>query len=128
MIVTFDFDGTLTNPKVKEYFLELIDRGIDVWVVTSRYDDLHRHRYPRNPTNEDLWSIIDSLNFPRYKVRFMNMESKANYLYHTSAIWHLDDDRVELEDISKQTTTKAINVENYDWRTYCEEMLLTPTP
>lgn len=123
MIVTFDFDGTLTNPKVQEYFLELIDRGIDVWVVTSRYDDLHRHRYPRNPTNEDLWRVIDSLNFPRYKVRFMNMESKAKYLFHTAAIWHLDDDFVELEDISKQTTTKAINVENYDWRKYCEEKL-----
>jgi len=40
-IVTFDFDATLSRPDVQEYAKELIEKGIDVWVVTARYDDLH---------------------------------------------------------------------------------------
>ena len=54
-IVTFDFDGTLSRADVQEYALELISKGVDVWVVTSRYDELQKHRYQINPTNDDLW-------------------------------------------------------------------------
>ena len=123
MIVTFDFDGTLTRKDVQEYFLELIERGVDVWILTSRYDDLHKHRYPKNPTNEDLWQVVSDLNFPRHKVRFTNMELKADYLEPTDVIWHLDDDIVELKAIQKECSTKAISV-NGNWKSKCERFLL----
>ena len=98
--VTFDFDGTLSRSDVQEYFKELIERGIDCWIVTSRYDDLHKHLYPFNPTNEDLWRIIDELNFPRHKVVFCNMAEKLNYLTGTNVLWHLDDDYISVKEIS----------------------------
>ena len=47
-LVTFDFDGTLSRNDVQEYALELMSKGVDVWVVTSRYDELHKHRYQIN--------------------------------------------------------------------------------
>lgn len=36
MKVSFDFDGTLEPPIVQQYAKELIEKGIEVWVVTSR--------------------------------------------------------------------------------------------
>jgi hypothetical protein len=59
--VTIDFDSTLSRRDVQEYAVELIGRGVDVWVLTSRYDVIHQHKYPFNATNEDLWEIIISL-------------------------------------------------------------------
>lgn len=118
--LTFDFDGTLTRPEVQDYFLELIERGFDCWVLTSRYDDLHKHRYPKNPTNEDLWELIDKLNFPRYKVKFMNMESKGIYLSFTDVLWHLDDDDEDLLDIFEEAQTRQIDVKTNRWKERCE--------
>ena len=69
IIVTFDFDGTLSRKDVQEYAIELMKKRIDVWVLTTRYDELHKHRYEPNPTNDDLWEVIYSLNIPRWKVR-----------------------------------------------------------
>ena len=47
IIVTFDFDGTLSRKDVQEYAIELIERGIDVWVEcmsSSRTQNLIRSR------------------------------------------------------------------------------------
>lgn len=61
-IVTFDFDSTLSRQDVQDYATSLIKKGFDVWVLTSRYDELHKHRYRHNPTNEDLYYIMDYEN------------------------------------------------------------------
>jgi len=53
-IVTFDFDSTLSQKIVQDFAKSLMLKGVDVYVLTSRYDELHRHRYPLNPTNEDF--------------------------------------------------------------------------
>ena len=37
LIVSFDFDSTLSRKDVQEYAKELLERGIDVWVVTTVY-------------------------------------------------------------------------------------------
>lgn len=123
-IVSFDFDSTLSRKDVQEYAKQLIERGIDVWVVTSRYDELHKHRYPHNPTNDDLWEVVDELNIPRWKVRFTCMESKSLYLLYTDVIWHLDDDSVELAEIRyNKCTTVAISVKSSSWKQKCERYI-----
>ena len=121
--VSFDFDGTLSRPDVQEYFKELVSRGIDCWVVTSRYDDLHKHLYPNNPTNEDLWKVIDELGLPRYKVRFCNMTPKIDYLDCANVIWHLDDDEVELDDISHYSGVMGFNINDNAWKRKCNNWL-----
>lgn len=123
-IVTFDFDNTLSLKHVQEYALELMERGVDVWVLTSRFDDIHKHRYPNNPTNEDLWKVIDSLNIKRHKVRFTCMESKGIYLEHSNVIWHLDDDFIELSDMRyRKCKTVGISVKSGNWKQKCERIL-----
>mgnify|MGYP001038250813 CR=1 FL=1 len=125
-LVTFDFDGTLSRTDVQEYALELISKGVDVWVVTSRYDELHKHRYQINPTNDDLWEVIDKLNIPRWKVRFTCMEWKANYLFHTNAIFHLDDNNDEFFEMRKlKCKTKGIQVSSGGFQNKCNRILLS---
>lgn len=128
-IVSFDFDSTLSRRDVQEYAKELMQRGVDVWVVTSRYDELHKHRYPLNPTNEDLWSVIDDLGIPRWKVRFTCMRPKAEYLVKSYVAWHLDDDNIELFEIRNHNcTTVGINVTSGGWRQKCERILSKTSP
>lgn len=124
MIVTFDFDGTLSRKDVQEYALELISKGIDVWVVTSRYDELQKHRYKINPTNDDLWEVIDRLNIPRWKVRFTCMDYKASYLLHTNSIFHLDDNCDEFFEMRKiKCKTKGIQVKSTSFKNKCNRII-----
>lgn len=124
MTVTFDFDNTLTRKHVQDYFKSLVKKGVDVWLLTSRFDELNKHRYHQNPTNDDLWKLIDELKFPRHKVLFTNFELKANYLKETKVLWHLDDDLLELKSINNTTKTTAISVHG-NWKHKCNKLLKT---
>lgn len=122
-IVTFDFDSTLDREDVQKYANYLIKKGITVWVLTSRYDDLHRHRYPYNPTNTDLYKVTDKLGINRANIRFQCMRLKSEYLHLSNVIWHLDDDSVELNSINKETNTIGISVLESDWIQKCNKLL-----
>ena len=124
-LVIFDFDGTLSRNDVQEYALELISKGVDVWVVTSRYDELHKHRYQINPTNDDLWEVIDKLNIPRWKVRFTCMDWKAPYLFHTNSVFHLDDNENEFSQMRNiKCKTVGIQVSSGGFQNKCNRILL----
>ncbi|WP_417444632.1 hypothetical protein [Joostella sp.] len=123
MIVTFDFDSTLSRNDVQLFAKSLIEKGIDVWVLTSRYDELHKHRYALNPTNEDLYKVTDSLGISRTKIRFQCMRPKAEYLYNTNVIWHLDDDDIEVFDINNITEVKGIDVTKENWKSKCLKLI-----
>lgn len=122
--VSFDFDSTLDRKEVQDYVRSLIYRGVDVWVVTSRYDELHKQRFRNNPTNEDLYKVTDELNIPRYKIRFTCMRSKHEYLNKSDILWHLDDDWTELKSIKAYTDVIPIDVTKSNWKVVCEATLL----
>jgi len=54
MKVSFDFDGTLEQKEVQEYAKQLLEEGIEVWVVTTRWDENHKHKYRHDVTLDDL--------------------------------------------------------------------------
>lgn len=124
-IVTFDYDKTLSRKEVQTYAIELMAKGVDVWVVTARFDDLHAHRYPSKPSNKDLWATIDAIGLPRYKVRFTYGGFKVEYLMHTFAIWHLDDDLIELEEMEAEPDCKVEGIHSLseNWKQNCEDLL-----
>lgn len=122
-IVTFDFDNTLSHKIVQDFAISLILKGIEVFVLTSRYDELHKHKYTHNPTNEDLYKITDRLGICRSKIRFQCMRDKAEYLLGTNVIWHLDDDIFEVESINRSTNTKGIDVTKKGWKKECKNLL-----
>lgn len=123
-IVTFDFDGTLSREDVQKYALQLLNKGVDVWVLTSRYCELTKHLYPHNPTLDDLWVVVEKLKIPKHKVIFTRMLPKADVLENTKVLWHLDDDSFELDEINKRCKTVGISVfGSSKWKSKCNKIL-----
>lgn len=125
--VSFDFDGTLEHENVQAYAKELIDSGIEVWVVTTRWDENHKHKYPMNATLDDLWEVVDRIGIPRHRVRFTCMEWKTKYLTGTKFAWHLDDNEQESYEAYKtgMKTPIIVDVLKSDWKEQCNALLNT---
>lgn len=129
-LISVDFDKTLSRPDVQEYIKSLISLGVDVWVITSRYDDLHAHLYSETDidlseaNNDDLWEVIDKIGLPRWKVRFTCFHPKHHHLSRTNIIWHLDDDHNELFGIKNNLSKPVgIQVNSPSWKNKCNRLL-----
>ena len=131
MKVSMDFDGTLEYKSIQEYAKELIARGIDVWVVTSRFGDDEKYKlFFRTSTNveitnTDLFEITNALGILKEKIVFTDMIDKYHYFEkHPEFIWHLDDDWVENRNILNHTKVKAVSAfGNPNWKQKCERLL-----
>lgn len=123
MKVSFDFDGTLSESHVQEYAKQLIEAGHEVWVVTTRWDENHKHRYELNPTLDDLWDVVDNLGIPRHRVRFTCMSWKWTYLDGTHFTWHLDDNREEFSQARMHGCTVPMISVHDDWKEECEKLI-----
>ena len=128
--VSFDFDGTLERESIQRYAKELVERGHEVWIVTSRFGDDERYKtffqttIPVGRTNEDLFEIAASLGIPRERVHFTDMDDKWPFFkYYQEMLWHIDDDWVENRQILKNTKTKAINSIGPNWKGKCERII-----
>lgn len=127
---SFDFDGTLELQIVQNYAKELIERGVEVWVVTSRFgdDELYKKFYQTTTnvdlTNSDLRQITDPLGIPEERIHFTNMRDKWEFIENRGFSWHLDDDWIENEMINARTYTKGIDIfGNPDWKIHCEKLI-----
>lgn len=124
MKVSFDFDGTLEFQDVQDYALGLINNGVEVWVVTTRWDENHKHKYPLNATLDDLWEVVDRIGIPRHQVRFTCMEWKYTYLNGTSFVWHLDDNETEFDYARKnQCNVPMVDVHMNGWQDKCNQLI-----
>ena len=124
MKVSFDFDGTLEFQHVQDYAKELIDKGVEVWVVTTRWDENHKHKYPDNATLDDLWEVVDRLGIPRHQVRFTCMQWKHTYLKGTNFKWHLDDNDAEFKYAKlNDCEVPMVWVEMNGWQDKCDQLL-----
>jgi|AntAceMinimDraft_6_1070360.scaffolds.fasta_scaffold03759_7 hypothetical protein len=121
--VSFDFDGTLSQEKVQTFAKSLIDFGIDVWIVTSRYSELNKHRYPLSPTNLDLYIVADVLQIPKEKIIFTDRDIKTNHL--AGFLWHLDDVDVETANINVDNSHNCIGIDvnNYNAFGICQKLI-----
>lgn len=118
MKVSFDYDGTLALPHVEEFAKELVNKGYEVWVVTSRTDD-----EPTN-LNNDLWESCKRIGIPNTQVKFTKFVDKIEYLKDNNYLFHLDDDLYELIAIMEsKDSCKPLNVGHSDWKENCIEVL-----
>ena len=124
MKVSFDFDGTLEFQDTQDYAAELVAKGVEVWVVTTRYDENHKHKYPMNATLDDLWEVVDRLGIPRHRVRFTCMEWKYTYLNGTTFAWHLDDNPEEFSKAKAHgCSVPMVSVDANGWMIKCDRLL-----
>lgn len=141
MKVSFDFDGTLEHEEVQQYAKELIKRGIEVWIVTTRYDANHQHKWLRQfpdaewaliydkhngDPNFHVWGVAERLGIPKHHVRFTCMEWKWTYLKGTKFVWHLDDNPEELSHAkANHNDVPMIEVTRDDWKQRCDDLINT---
>ena len=121
MKVSFDFDGTLTRMSVQKYAKELVERGLEVWIVTSR---MGFGKEPNPTWNDDLFAVAEYVGIKRENIHFCCMEDKAVFLKDKGFIFHIDDDNIELSFIKTDTDVKPIYIfGNKYWRHDCEVAL-----
>ena len=109
MKVSFDFDDTLDRETVQKYAAELIERGFEVWIVTSRYDTetyikIHHTEYHYGElANKDLFDVAKKLGIPEERIKFLGYAEKCNWFKkNKDFIFHLDDDWILVRKINEQ--------------------------
>lgn len=122
MRVSFDFDGTLTNPVIQQYARELVIKGIDVFIVTGRYNELLRVMNS-DKTNDDLFDLADEIGIPHKHIIFTNRADKSYTLGGSGLVWHLDDDLNALNDINRYSDVKGVWIGDSEWKEKCEELI-----
>ena len=117
--VSFDFDSTLSRDDVQRYAKVLIDRGVEVWVCTSRCTT---ENAPNKQWNDDLFKVSDGLGIPRERIIFTGYANKSEFLKDKGFKWHIDDDNIELSFIRSDTDIIPIFLfGNENWKEECEE-------
>lgn len=117
MRVSFDFDSTLSKESVQKYAAYLISIGIEVHIVTSRYEFYYSN-------NNDLYEIADKLGIKRENIHFTNMNNKCDFFKENpDFIFHLDDDSIEINFINKLNKTKGISCMRSNWISKCDKLI-----
>lgn len=127
---SFDFDETLDRLAIQQYANELIQRNIEVYIVTARHDDdsyaeemFRRGRVYSYNINDDLFEIANNLNIPKERIIFMCGRNKYHFFKESDFLWHLDNDYDELQGIERFTNVIPIDSLDEDWRKNCEFFL-----
>ncbi|MDM1398963.1 hypothetical protein HX049_17650 [Myroides odoratimimus] len=122
MRVSFDFDGTLTEKEVAQYAEELIHKGIDVFIVTGRYNEL-LCSMNGGKNNEDLFLLADKIGIAHKHIIFTNRADKSYTIGGSGLIWHLDDDLNALNDINRYSDIKGIWIGEDNWKEQCDKLI-----
>lgn len=116
-------DQTLTEPLVQDYAKMLIDRGVEVWIVTARYPEEHEdNKYGKN---KDLFDVAKKLGIRKERIVFTELKPKYTFFkINDDFTWHLDDKAEELTAINVHTQVKGIWVlDKRTWMGTCERLL-----
>ena len=129
--ISFDFDDTLEHEYIQDYAKELINRGYEIHIVTSRYENTDDYpketpeKYKNSENHLDLYLIADKLGIPNKNIHFTNFTEKFRFFKtHTDFLLHLDDNNTETLFITINTNTKGVDiVNNINWKEICEALL-----
>lgn len=107
MKIAVDFDGTLTRLDVQDFISDLMCKGVDVYVLTFRYEPYD---------NADLWEVVERLGLSR-KVIFTNGNPKSEYLNMTGDFkLLLDDDYRVMSDLTHNSKVLPIQVNSPEYK------------
>lgn len=130
MKIAFDYDNSLSRNDLQDYAKELVQRGFELWIVTSRYDSVDKYTPLMIEAwgiknllkeHEELFRIADEIGIAREHIIFMNMQPKKEFFKkNRDFIFHIDDDIVELMTIKYVNTVDSLNG---NWRGLCEDFI-----
>jgi hypothetical protein len=127
MKVSFDFDGTLSRKDIQRYAASLVERGVDVWIVTSRQKTetaLSNGWHWVERQNAELYEVAERCGIPRERIVFTEFVDKIEYLSGKGFAFHIDDSVDELMAIlGSGDSCRPVNVDHFEWEATCEEAL-----
>ncbi len=124
--VSFDYDGTLTRDEVKQYAIELLQRGISIDIHSRRSQNDH---FPTE--HDDILHFGGSLmkysrNQAMVEVHLCGMD-KVRKIVESGLIWHLDDEKWEVDMINHKRGLHGPYALHYkvgtDFRSECDRLL-----
>jgi len=121
---SFDFDDTLDRYDVQVFASSLVDKGYDVWIVTSRYNTEGAliNGWPWiEAQNEVLFKVAEDVGIKRENIVFTDYEDKINYLDGKGFLFHLDDSAEELMKIYE--SDDPCFPMNIDWMNWREDLI-----
>lgn len=119
--ISFDFDGTLEFNEVQEFAKELIEKGYNVCILTTRFSDPTRYNFNATKLHQRLFDVakglgIEEIHFTEYEFKYKSIDSYGIDI-------HLDDDyRDEVYVINKYCKAKAV-LYGYGWKKEFEKVL-----
>jgi len=120
MRVSFDFDSTLDRFDVQVFAHDLLSKGYDIWIVTSRCDTeraLAKGWHWVERQNEELYKVAEDIGIKRENIVFTEYTDKIVYLKGKNFLFHLDDDETELMAILESgDPCFPMNVDEVGWR------------
>lgn len=129
--VSFDCDGVLLHKTgVQKYAKELLERGVEVYILTTRWNRTSKicapvyYRMYKGQSYTQVHRLAYRLGIPIRNCIFTNQEWKGEFLqkYGLNFLWHLDDNCQE-EGQFWWGTTALIDVEKGGWKYKCEKLL-----
>ncbi|MDY3328185.1 hypothetical protein PG299_10205 [Riemerella anatipestifer] len=114
MKISFDFDGCLSQKHIQILAKSLIDKGHEVWIVTSRLDNLKRLQYADLSSNEDVFATAEKIGIPMHRVGFTNQQPKWMLLNPSRFDIHIDDSQDELNRLAYYNLVKGVHVDEID--------------
>ena len=119
--VSFDFDSTLSKATVQQYAKGLVQRGFEVWIVTSR---LGFGKEPNPQWNDDVFEVAREVGIKKEHIFFTCMANKSEFLKDKDFLFHVDDDDIELDFIKSDTNVTPIYLwHNKHWIRDCEKVI-----
>jgi len=124
--ISFDYDSTLNTNACLVYSKELIKRGYEIIILTSRMDDESANKAYLNyeDYNSDLKETAIELGIK--EIHFTCHADKSDVLDSLNVVFHIDDDLIENSLIRSNCKTPVIDFfANPEWKEQCEHILTT---
>lgn len=128
--ISVDFDNTLSEIDVQMYIKSLINKDIEVWIVTARYDSTSKYSNEMIESwgiknlqfeHKELFRVADELGISKDHIVFMNMVPKKEFFKaNRDFLFHLDDDAVELITIKY---VDVVDVKSPNWIDKCNKLI-----
>ena len=102
MRISFDFDGTLTEPHIQQICKNKLHEGHDVFIITKRY---------KNPSEAPyVYQLAESLGINEKNIYFTDRKWKHGFIHFLEINEHYEDEPYEKELIEENTNCKVIMI------------------
>jgi hypothetical protein len=122
--ISFDFDGTLEFKLVQEYAKDLINRGYNVCILTTRYSDPTKYKnniFFSMDKYQYLFDVAKEIGIE--EIYFTEFEWKYKTIDNYGIDIHIDDNyRNEVYVINKYCKARAV-LYGYNWTKEVDELL-----